>query len=160
MRSKDQRLAEVQRVSVPFRLSTTQSPVLAVHPSRKRLMGVARSVANQPVESWGKISAAGLTALAKDITDSHCGYANDQMVTMMSAAQRFKDHWMVKELREQGGDRPLVLIAGNGHVRKDYGVPNHLDVESASVGFVEVWKDKDHPQHCKSFDYTWFTREG
>ena len=66
---------------------------------------------------------------------------------------------MVRELREQGGNRPLVLIAGNGHVRKDYGVPNHLDVESASVGFVEVWKDKDHPRDydANRFDYTWFT---
>ena len=137
----------------------TKSPVLAVHPSRKRLMGIARSVADQPVDSWGKISDEGLTVLAKDITDSHCGYANDKMVTMMTAAQRFKDYWMIKELEEQGGDKPFILVAGNGHVRKDYGVPNHFSDESVSVGLVEVWEDKDHPDDYDAtrFDYTWFT---
>ncbi|MEE2901208.1 MAG: ChaN family lipoprotein [Myxococcota bacterium] len=135
------------------------SSVLAVHPSRKRLMGIARSVKEQPVDTWGTISQKGLDNLVDDITKSHCGYANESMVAMMTAAQRFKDHWMVKELREQSGNKPFVLVAGNGHVRKDYGVPNHLGGESISIGFVEVYKDLDHPQDydVARFDYVWFT---
>jgi len=137
----------------------SKSPVLAVHPSRKRLMGIARSVNKQPVDTWGTISQKGLDNLVDDITKSHCGYADKNMVVMMSAAQRFKDHWMVKELMEQSGSKPFVLVAGNGHVRKDYGVPNHLSSESISIGFVEVYKEYDHPQDYDAarFDYIWFT---
>ena len=37
-----------------------------------------------------------------------------------------------------------VLIAGNGHVRRDYGVPNHMEKSTVSIG-IEVRPSKINP---------------
>ena len=61
-----------------------------------------------------------------------------------------------------------VLIAGNGHVRRDLGVPAYLDVpagEVVAVAWIEVDADDrrapDFPLGVAGahpgFDYLWFT---
>jgi len=93
------------------------------------------------------------------------------MLDMMVAAQVFKDHWMASQMTAALDRQPLgtsegnpsrrrgVIIAGNGHVRKDYGLPNHIDRKTLSVGLIEVQKDQNAAQSydLERFDYTWFT---
>ena len=54
-----------------------------------------------------------------------------------------------------------MLIAGNGHVRKDRGVPWYLarmrpDARIVSVGLIEVAAGRRRPAELP-FDYVWFT---
>ena len=51
------------------------------------------------------------------------------------------------------------MIAGNGHVRRDYGLPNHLDLETVSIGLIEVRSELMTPQDYapERYDYVWFT---
>ncbi|SFV09902.1 ChaN family lipoprotein [Pseudoduganella namucuonensis] len=65
-------------------------------------------------------------AQEKEIVAGHCNMLPDMMVPGMVNAQIARDIWMAKLVREQL-PRDVVLIAGNGHVRKDYGVPRWLD---------------------------------
>lgn len=78
--------------------------------------------------------------LEQEIDDGHCGKAPRNILPGMVAAQRARDAIMAQTLQAHA---PAVLIAGNGHVRRDFGVPHYLahyprgdDVRV--VGFVEV----------------------
>ncbi|SPA10488.1 putative lipoprotein [Cupriavidus taiwanensis] len=69
----------------------------------------------------------------------HCGNFPKAMLPGMLAAQAARDAVMARALRPYAG-RGAVLIAGNGHVRRDVGVPRWLAGEAGkviSVGYVE-----------------------
>ena len=139
-----------------------KSQLLAIHPSRERLMKLMRSPetdSSEKKKGLGTLSDEGLKTLQATIKESHCGHANEKMVSAMVKAQRFKDHWMSQQMLEQSKGRPGILVAGNGHVRKDYGLPNHLSGSFKSVGFVEVSpKAKQAADYEVShYDYVWFT---
>ncbi|MES2261504.1 MAG: ChaN family lipoprotein [Pseudomonadota bacterium] len=61
----------------------------------------------------------------KEIVAGHCNMLPEMMVGGMVNAQVARDIWMAKLVRAQQ-PRDVVLIAGNGHVRKDIGVPRWL----------------------------------
>lgn len=72
----------------------------------------------------------------------HCGKAPAHILPGMVAAQRARDAVMAQVLRDAGG-RGAVLIAGNGHVRRDFGVPHYLGGSAFAgdmlvVGILEI----------------------
>jgi uncharacterized iron-regulated protein len=78
--------------------------------------------------------------LEQVIEEGHCGEAPRNILPGMVAAQRARDAIMAHTLQAHA---PAVLVAGNGHVRRDFGVPHYLahyprgdDVRV--VGFIEV----------------------
>jgi uncharacterized iron-regulated protein len=85
-------------------------------------------------------------SMSADIEDSHCGYASDAMVEKMVEAQRRRDAVMADALAvadSRGAWKGAVLIAGAGHVRKDFGVPLYLrrlmpNRSIVSVAMLEV----------------------
>lgn len=87
------------------------------------------------------LAAAAQAALDADLIDGHCGRLPPARLAGMRAAQRVRDAAMALALRESGGT-PAVLVAGNGHVRTDFGVPQVLAIDRphtrvVSVGFLE-----------------------
>lgn len=97
----------------------------------------------------------------------HCGLDDHLPAERMLAAQRFRDGAMARQLIEvhaQAGR--AVLIAGNGHVRRDYGVPHYLaqladDLHVVSIGLVPAADldvaDVGTVDH-RAFDFVWFTK--
>lgn len=88
-----------------------------------------------------------LAAQRREIVAGHCGMLPDEMVPGMVNAQIARDIWMAKLVRAQQ-PRDVVLIAGNGHVRKDVGVPRWLDAVTPkltlrSVAYLEAPPGKD-----------------
>ena len=80
-----------------------------------------------------------LAAQATEVRDSHCGMLPEAMVAPMAKAQIARDVVMAETMRTHATDS-IVLIAGNGHVRKDIGVPFWLrrdGVAAQAVGFLE-----------------------
>lgn len=73
--------------------------------------------------------AAAQTAV---LDDSHCGHFPRAMLPGMLNAQAARDAVMAAALREHAA-RGVVLLAGNGHVRRDIGVPRWLGVKPADV---------------------------
>ncbi len=115
--------------------------------------------------------------LEQDIQASHCDMLPEKMLAPMLRGQQVRDLAMmsaiVKALKEH---KKVVLIAGSGHTRKDYGIPWYLEQEQSqtrpkarilSLAFIEVSQDKLHPgdyaqawgENLKHlpFDYVWFT---
>lgn len=83
-------------------------------------------------------------ALDADLARSHCGMLAGERLAGMRWAQRLRDASMWTELRQAAAShgRPAVLLAGNGHVRDDYGVPQLARQQQpaarvASVGFID-----------------------
>lgn len=77
----------------------------------------------------------------EEIIVSHCHKLPLSMVDGMVRAQIARDVWMAQVLSPYATSG-VVLLAGNGHVRRDLGVPRWLAQigirHSQSVGFIEV----------------------
>ena len=84
---------------------------------------------------------AAQASLDAEIKASHCGMLPDTLVPAMSLAQRVKDAFMADVMASQ--PMGAILIAGNGHVRNDRGVPFELaalrpGAPITTISFVEV----------------------
>lgn len=69
----------------------------------------------------------------------HCDQLPQAMLEPMARAQVARDVIMAGVLRAHAADG-VVLLAGNGHVRRDIGVPHWLrrhDIASHAVGYIE-----------------------
>nr|WP_315490038.1 ChaN family lipoprotein [uncultured Rhodoferax sp.] len=71
----------------------------------------------------------------------HCGKLPEGLAQGMVRAQVARDVWMAKMLQDNA-QTGAVLLAGNGHVRKDLGVPRWLVLTTTPIrfqvhGFVE-----------------------
>jgi uncharacterized iron-regulated protein len=109
-------------------------------------------------------------AMAGEVREAHCGYASETQVNAMLLVQRARDAQMADSLAAADQQDGAVLIAGAGHVRRDYGIPTYLanraPVASViSVAFLEVSQDRLEPTAYAAqfrrqgfpFDYVWFT---
>jgi len=80
-------------------------------------------------------------AQEREIDAGHCGLLPAAMWPAMARAQFARDAVMADLLRTHA-DRGIVLIAGNGHVRRDIGVPRRLGVADLrrvlAIGFLEA----------------------
>lgn len=107
---------------------------------------ISRAIAKEgigiiPQELADKIKAFPLKpeakkAIQKDLIDGHCGHIKEERVETLALAQRAKDASMARAIKMYDARR-IFLVAGNGHVRKDYGVFTFLETDkTVSVGFL------------------------
>lgn len=77
--------------------------------------------------------------LAREIQDSHCGAMPASMLPGMVNAQRARDAAMAQALLQarSSGALRVVLIAGNGHVRRDLAVPVYLQAAGVAASDIE-----------------------
>ena len=84
------------------------------------------------------------TAQRREIADGHCGLLPPVALPPMARAQRARDATMADAVRQAILRRglPVVLLTGNGHARRDLGVPRFLTggpspVRVMAVGLLE-----------------------
>ncbi len=65
-------------------------------------------------------------SLLVELETAHCGLMPKQALSPMINVQRATDGALADALKSNGNDDGAILIAGNGHVRKDRGVPHVL----------------------------------
>lgn len=144
--------------------------------TNQRLLGgnisreLARQIAREgrsamPIDLLALIDAAPLASQARsnldaDLIQGHCGQLPETRLEGMRWAQRARDAAMAQSLLQakSQGAVPSVLVAGNGHVRLDYGVPQVLRAELGkpallSIGFVEAGT----PVTGTPYDYVWIS---
>jgi hypothetical protein len=114
----------------------------------------------------GRWSTAQEHALEQDIAAGHCHRLPAALVPRFALAQRVRDVAMADALVRDATADGAILIAGDGHVRRDLAVPLYLPAgEAVSVGFVEAPGDDvgDARRHGQvaarwpGYDYIWFT---
>ena len=85
----------------------------------------------------------------KAIDEGHCGQMPEAYLAPMAKAQIARDVWMAYSLQQALAQNPkgVVLIAGNGHTRKDIGVLQWLaknqQANTRSFGFLENPNSQD-----------------
>ena len=122
-------------------------PIVATNLSRGEAMRVAK-------DGWAALfdsatrSALALDALPPDfwrkhedaIAVGHCNLLPEDALPALARAQMARDIVMAQSIRPYL-DRGVVLLAGNGHVRRDIGVPFWLPADAAhnaiSIGVLE-----------------------
>jgi uncharacterized iron-regulated protein len=135
-----------------FRVSTEGAAAVLGAPD------VAAMHLDQPLPDAARLK------LEQVIEEGHCGQAPGDILPGMVAAQRARDAVMAHTLQAHA---PAVLIAGNGHVRRDFGVPHDLAQYAQGddvrvVGFVEVDDARPAPADyvtaaAPEYDYMVFT---
>jgi uncharacterized iron-regulated protein len=83
------------------------------------------------------LSRQATRALQADLLASHGGRLSVDQLARMVRAQRFRDASLWRAMRSSGG-RPVVLLAGVGHVRLDYGVPSLIRTDQPQSRTISV----------------------
>ena len=107
--------------------------------------GFAAALSPDLIARYGldALPASLLAAQETEVRDSHCGALPEAMVSPMAKAQIARDVVMADTMRMHA-TTGVVLIAGNGHVRKDIAVPFWLrrdGLAPRAVGFLEPTSD-------------------
>ncbi|MCU7939519.1 MAG: ChaN family lipoprotein [gamma proteobacterium symbiont of Bathyaustriella thionipta] len=116
--------------------------------------------------------------LEQEVQSAHCDMLPEKMLSPMLLGQQTRDIAMTQAIQSTllkyntATKAQIVLIAGSGHTRTDYGIPFYLQQENPelrliSIAFVEVSEDEFKPDdYAKAwsktatqlpFDYVWFT---
>lgn len=107
-------------------------------------------------------------ALLAELGQSHCGVMPETAWPAMLAVQRLRDATLADQLLRQ--DTRRILIAGNGHIRRDRGVPWYLaqrapERSTLVVMLAEVQPGETDPEAylprdpdgVAAVDFIWFT---
>jgi uncharacterized iron-regulated protein len=132
-------------------------PIFAGNLPRERIRAVARGGPIPPEDRArlkldNEMPAALAEALNKELAESHCGALPPEAMGGLAAAQRYRDaHLADALLTAQKRHGFAILIAGNGHVRSDRGVPWHIRERApgtsvTSVVILEVEEGKTDPE--------------
>lgn len=115
-------------------------PLVAANVGREE----ARRVMREGLAATGfqaEVPAELLARQAAGIEASHCGMLDAATAGRMALAQVARDQFMAQVL-QQHAQRGVVLLAGNGHVRVDIGVPHWLPpavrARSEAIGVLEA----------------------
>lgn len=89
-------------------------------------------------------SADDQSAVEREIDEGHCGALPPGQFAGMALAQRSRDAALASAMLQAGqANERVILIAGNGHVRRDLGVPRYLMAAGVpgsqiiSIGYIE-----------------------
>jgi uncharacterized iron-regulated protein len=126
-------------------------PIVAANLSRADAMKVAAqgwsavfTPSEQVALGLDRLPSAFMAAHEQAVAGGHCNLLPVESLPPMARAQIARDIVLAHSLRPYF-DRGVVLLTGNGHVRKDIGVPVWLSPEERrdllSIGLLEIGPD-------------------
>lgn len=101
--------------------------------------------------------------IANEISAQHCEPVPAKRLESMVEIQLARDARMAAQLDQHATNKTAVLVAGGYHVRKDLGVPRHLERDDISVILLAPVRDDgevvggDELVSNQVADYLWFT---
>lgn len=128
-------------------------PLLAANLDRDEIMAIYR---RKPALS-GRASTTETVqkALLDDIRASHCGLLPEAQLPAMLAVQQQRDRRMAERLL--AAPTPALLFAGGFHVRKDLGIPLHLQDLAGDEPVVLMLAEAGQRVGVEQADYVWYT---
>ena len=131
------------------------APVLGANLPMAELRNAMQSVAldgHLTLESWQRQQ--------QDIRDGHCGLLPERQIVPMARVQLARDVAMARtvlDARQRG--KTVLLIAGNGHVDRQLGVPTHLGVgvRFSALTLVPVPASGPAGEDRRAADAVWMT---
>ncbi|MEH6402002.1 MAG: ChaN family lipoprotein [Sneathiella sp.] len=125
---------------------------------RKELMGKMKTSKSD----FQALPEGQMANLNEQIKESHCDLLPENMIKPMSRLQIAKDHLMATQMLKVKGDGKAFLIAGNGHIRKDRGVPYYLkqrliNQQVLAVGIIEETALNSEQDQFSLYNTIWTT---
>lgn len=132
--------------------------------SARKLVREGEAALPQPLSEairQAPLTEAASQTLDQDLLDGHCGHLKPSLLPGMRLAQRARDAAMFSALRDGPADHLKILLAGNGHLRMDYGVPVMLQKQLPlarwlSIAFIEQDAEQD-TQLQQRYTHAWIT---
>jgi uncharacterized iron-regulated protein len=110
-------------------------PIVAANLSRADAIKVSTQgwsavfdAADQEALGLGRLPVEFVAAHDQAVTQGHCNLLPTESVSALARAQIARDVTLARSLRPYSA-RGVVLLTGNGHARKDIGVPYWLNAE-------------------------------
>jgi uncharacterized iron-regulated protein len=129
-------------------------PLLAANLERREIMQVYAQVPQ--LDGQASTAQPVREALLKQIRQSHCNLLPESQLPAMLAVQQQRDRRMAEALL--AAPEPSLLFAGAFHVRRELGVPLHLQDLRADAGMrVLILAEVGSQVAVESADYVWFT---
>jgi len=92
--------------------------------------------------------------LLDELVESHCGLMPRTALAALADAQRYRDAYMAAQLVDAAKTYDgAVLLAGNGHVRADRGVPWHLKRMAPDKRMLVVTFAQASAEHAETLSY-------
>ena len=131
------------------------APLLAANLDRDEIMTIYRTQPRLPAGQATQDSVQ--AALLAQIEASHCGLLPAAQLPAMLAVQQQRDRRMAERLL--AAPTPAVLLAGAFHVRRDLGVPLHLQDLAAPGGTerVLILAEVGQTVSAERADFVWYT---
>jgi len=128
-------------------------PLLHANLGRDEIMSIYRAA---PSLQGRKSAAAAVSeALLAQIEVSHCGMLPASQLPAMLAVQQQRDRRMAE--RTLAAAEPAMLLAGAFHVRRDLGVPLHIEDLSGKSVAVLMLAEVGETVSAAQADYAWYT---
>lgn len=147
---------------LPIRAADLSASALAA--LRKGGIAALAPATREELDLEPPLPEAGRSALAEAVRIGHCGYLPEADVPRLVDVQTARDAELARSLAEAARSADgAVLVAGEGHVRRDWAVPFWLrrrepEARIASLAFVEVEPGQGRPgPEAERFDYVWYT---
>ncbi len=129
-------------------------PLLAANLERREIMQIYAQVPQ--LQGQASTAQSVREALFGQIRESHCNLLPDSQLPAMLAVQQQRDRRMAEALL--AAPEPSLLFAGAFHVRRELGVPLHLQDLGATEGVqVLILAEVGSQVAAQSADYVWFT---
>ncbi len=129
-------------------------PLLAANLERREVMQIYAQVPQ--LQGPASTAEPVREALFEQIRQSHCNLLPDSQLPAMLAVQQQRDRRMAEAL--MAAPEPSLLFAGAFHVRRELGVPLHLqDLDAAEGVQVLILAEVGSQVAAQSADYVWFT---
>lgn len=109
--------------------------------------------AREELQLTGKLSSALLAALTEELKEGHCNMLPERAIPAMLKVQRYRDAKMADAMISGAGGQGAVLIAGNGHVRKDRAVPWYLTRRARQKSVVVISHLEVSESELEAADY-------
>lgn len=130
------------------------APLLAANLDRDEIMSIYKAQSQLPA---GQATQAKVQeALLAQIESSHCGLLPAAQLPAMLAVQQQRDRRMAERLL--AAPTPALLLAGAFHVRRDLGVPLHLqDLAPQAQSVVLILAEVGQTVSAERADLVWYT---
>ncbi len=97
--------------------------------------GFSQSDKLTPMVKRSVLDSQSKEKLLNDLVVGHCGVVEEDLLSFMFKIQRYRDASMAYIASKVA---PAIVIAGNGHVRRDYGVPQILKKMNPSSNVISI----------------------
>ena len=129
-------------------------PLLAANLERREVMQIYAQVPQ--LQGQASTAQPVREALLEQIRQSHCNLLPESQLPAMLAVQQQRDRRMAEALL--AAPAPSLLFAGAFHVRRELGVPLHLQDLGAAEGVqVLILAEVGSQVDAESADYVWYT---